>query len=781
MDSSTNVTKVLIVKQVDKVPRRGKSVERSAAMEARVTRLEEGMSEHQEALEVFSTVADRVKALDEEGEKLENEIMGILNNSKRSIRDEVLEMVQVNINDIRNEVLGAVRGEVQDTINAFRREMMGRIEGVEGRIGWNGGGELRGAAPHRIDVPKPTSFKGSRSAMEVDDFLWNMERYFKASNILEDHIKLQTAPFFLVNMALLWWRRREADIERARKRLSQLTHSQSIKEYVREFQELMLELPGLTEQEALFTFVNGLKTWAQLELQRAKVQNVSEAITIAERLIELKASIDRQKFNKDNKERGGGDRQPKKGKPNNNPGRQTNETGKPKTCHICGATNHIKFMCPFKGKNVAAVQGAESSDDEEGAQLGSLKLFNAVKASVVEPLKGTKRGSMFVEAVIEGKRVKALVDTSATHNLMREGVAKALGLHINQSRGTIKSVKSKAKPVAGEAKDMKIQIGDWNEKVSFSVIPLDDYDVVLGLRWFDQVRACIIPYSDSLVISDHERTSAIPVRRELNGMRMLSAIQFSRGLQRGEEAFSAFAVIEDENDSKVEVEVPKEVQELLEEFKDTMPNELPRKLPPKRDVDHKIELVTDALPPSRTPYRIEPPKLKELQKQLKGLIDAGMIQPSKSPYGAPVLFQKKRDGSLRMCVDYRVLNKLTVRNKYSIPIVGELFDQLGRAKWFSKINLRSGYWKVRIAKGDETKTTMVTRYGSYEFLVMPFGLTNAPATFYTLMNKVFHPYLDKFVVVYLDDIVVYSSTLHEHVEHLRLVLQALRENELYAK
>lgn len=146
-----------------------------------------------------------------------------------------------------------------------------------------------------------------------------------------------------------------------------------------------------------------------------------------------------------------------------------------------------------------------------------------------------------------------------------------------------------------------------------------------------------------------------------------------------------------------------------------------------------------------------------------------------------MLFQKKHDGSLRLCIDYRALNKVTIKNKYPIPLIADLFDQLGGAKFFSKLDLRPGYYQVRIAEGDEAKTTCVTRYGAFEFLVMPFSLTNALATFCTLMNKLFHPYLDKFVVVYLDDIVVYSDTLEEHVNHLRKVFQVLRENELYVK
>ncbi|KAL0451521.1 UNVERIFIED_CONTAM: RNA-directed DNA polymerase [Sesamum latifolium] len=163
------------------------------------------------------------------------------------------------------------------------------------------------------------------------------------------------------------------------------------------------------------------------------------------------------------------------------------------------------------------------------------------------------------------------------------------------------------------------------------------------------------------------------------------------------------------------------------------------------------------------------------------MLESSIIKPVKSLYGAPVLFQKKADGSLRMCCDYRALNKITVKNKYPIPLVADCFDRLSQANYFTKIDLRSGYWQVRIKEGDEAKTTVVTRYGAFEFLVMPFGLTNAPATFSTLMNQVLHVFLDELVVVYLDDIVIYSRTLAEHVEHLRQVLARLREYELYAK
>ncbi|GKA10733.1 putative nucleotidyltransferase, ribonuclease H [Tanacetum coccineum] len=171
----------------------------------------------------------------------------------------------------------------------------------------------------------------------------------------------------------------------------------------------------------------------------------------------------------------------------------------------------------------------------------------------------------------------------------------------------------------------------------------------------------------------------------------------------------------------------------------------------------------------------------ELSGQLKELQDKGFIRPSLSPWGVPVWFVKKKDGSFRMCIDYRELNKLTVKNRYPLPRIDDLFDQLQGSQFFSKINLRSGYHQLRVHEDDIPKTAFRTRYGHFEFTVMPFGLTNAPAVFMDLMNRVCMPYLDKFVIVFIDDILIYPETQKEHVKHLMLVLGLLKKEKLYAK
>ncbi|GJW41341.1 retrotransposon protein, putative, ty3-gypsy subclass [Tanacetum coccineum] len=210
------------------------------------------------------------------------------------------------------------------------------------------------------------------------------------------------------------------------------------------------------------------------------------------------------------------------------------------------------------------------------------------------------------------------------------------------------------------------------------------------------------------------------------------------------------------------------------------PDELPG-LPPAREIEFGIELIPGAEPISKAPYRMAPVELKELKEQLQEMLENGFIRPSVSPWGAPVLFVKKKDGSMRLCIDYRELNRITIRNRYPLPRIDDLFDQLQGAKYFSKIDLRSGYHQLRVREQDISKTAFRTRYGHYEFLVMPFGLTNAPAVFMDLMNRIFHEYLDKFVIVFIDDILVYSKSEEEHERHLRIVLEILRQKKLYAK
>jgi hypothetical protein len=286
------------------------------------------------------------------------------------------------------------------------------------------------------------------------------------------------------------------------------------------------------------------------------------------------------------------------------------------------------------------------------------------------------------------------------------------------------------------------------------ILQNQDIDVILGMNWM---------YQRGAVIDALHRT----IRLNLLDNKSHLLIQLSIP-KRTVERVCATSV-------KDICDIP-----VVCEFLDVFPDGL-LGLPPDREVEFVIELKPSTAPISRRAYIMPPNELAELKTQLQELFDKGFIRPNSSPWGYPALFVKKKDQTLRMCVDYRPLNEVIIKNKYPLPRIDILFDQLTGAKVFSKIDLRSRYHQIKIRPEDIPKTAFTTRYGLYEYLVMSFGLTNALTYFMYLMNSVFMLELDKFVVVFIDDILVYSKSEEEHAEHLRIVLTRLRDHQLYAK
>ncbi|GJW13864.1 putative reverse transcriptase domain-containing protein [Tanacetum coccineum] len=279
--------------------------------------------------------------------------------------------------------------------------------------------------------------------------------------------------------------------------------------------------------------------------------------------------------------------------------------------------------------------------------------------------------------------------------------------------------------------------------IDLMVIELGGFDIIIGMDWLSRYDATILCGEKKYI-------------------------------EKGGELFLAQVTEQEPKEKRLE-DVP-----VIRDFPEVFPEDLPG-LPPPRQVEFRIDLILGAAPVARAPYRLAPSEMKELSKQLQELLEKGFIRPSSSPWGAPVLFVKKKDGSFRICIDYRELNKLTIKNRYPLPRIDDLFDQLQGSSVYSKIDLRSGYHQLRIREEDIPITAFRTRYGHYEFQVMPFGLTNAPAVFMDLMNRVCKPYLDKLVIVFIDDILIYSKNKEEHGEHLKTILNLLRSEKLYAK
>ena len=419
-----------------------------------------------------------------------------------------------------------------------------------------------------------------------------------------------------------------------------------------------------------------------------------------------------------------------------------------------------------------------------------------------------------LSGVVLGIPVKFLVDSGASENFISERLVQENDLKVVKSQDKMQvqladgSTRASNRLVQGA----QVIFEEHAEFLDFRVMKLPKYDAILGKSWLDrwnpdidwregtisiQVgKRKVVLKSDTPTAGGREISSIFGRRAE---SKQVSALQMKRlarkekvyvalvrptledkGDKKDQEFMEANAIM-DLDDAKIETPFPREVKDILVEFQEVFPKELPAGLPPKRAVDHRIELLPGTEPPHRAPYRMSTQALDELKKQLKELTDNGYIQPSVSPFGAPVLFVPKKDGGFRMCVDYRALNKSTIRNRYPLPRIDDLLDRLGGANFFTKIDLRSGYHQIRVHPDDVPKTAFRTRYGHFEFLVLPFGLTNAPATFMHLMHSIFREHLDTFVIIFLDDILVYSRTLEEHKKHVRKTLEILRNNKLYAK
>jgi hypothetical protein len=348
-----------------------------------------------------------------------------------------------------------------------------------------------------------------------------------------------------------------------------------------------------------------------------------------------------------------------------------------------------------------------------------------------------------------------LFDSGASHTFISKKFVEQHCIPYNESReGFIIHSPGGQIFIKEVAFHVPVTLAERNFPTNMIVLKGQDIDVILGMNWLAQHKA---------ILNTDLRTIRLSCCQEEDLLSIPVAIP-AKPIGRVYEAI-----------------IP-EIQDIpvVCEFPGVFPEDLPG-LSPERDVEFVIELKPVMAPVSRRSYRLPPNELAELKTQLQDLLEKGFIRPSLSPWGCPAIFVKKKDQTLRMCVDYRPLNEVTIKNKYPLPRIDILFDQLTGARVFSKIDLRSSYHQICIRPEDIPKTSFTMWYGLFEYLVMSFGLTNALSHFTYLMNSVFMPEMDKFVVVFIDDILIYSKNEEEHALHLRIILTRLREHQLYAK
>ncbi|WVZ66968.1 hypothetical protein U9M48_016118 [Paspalum notatum var. saurae] len=440
-------------------------------------------------------------------------------------------------------------------------------------------------------------------------------------------------------------------------------------------------------------------------------------------------------------------------------------------CFHCGDSGHWSRQCPKKLGQQQQGQPSQGVPRQNPTQQMKSGTTNTVSQNQGPPnyTRG-KLNHVTAESVQEAPNIllgmflvnshpaSVLFDTGATHSFVTAKVVAKYNFPTTSMEKTmlVNSPGGKLE-INRVCENLSINIRGVAFPTSLKVLEADGIDIILGMDW-------LMKYDASLNCAERKAR----VTTTGNKMEFMVTAPPSGKDSGGRLALNATDMTQ------------LEAIHVVSEFPDVFPEELTG-MPPERSIEFSIELLPGTAPIAKKPYRISGSEHVEVKKQIDELLEKGYIRPSTSPWASPVLLVEKKDGSQRMCVDYRGLNAVTIKNKYPLPRIEDLFDKLRGACVFSKIDLRSGYHQLRIRPSDIPKTAFTTHYGLYEYTVMSFGLTNAPAFFMYMMNSVFMDCLDKFVVVFIDDILVYSKDKGEHADHLRHVLQKLRDNQLYAK
>ncbi|RVX04754.1 Retrovirus-related Pol polyprotein from transposon 297 [Vitis vinifera] len=479
----------------------------------------------------------------------------------------------------------------------------------------------------KVRVPELKGFNINKNVKELENFLWDIEQFFKAAHILDGE-KVSITSMYLTGDAKLWWRTRMEDD--AKSGMPQITTWETLKKKLKD---------QLFFHQHCETGVHDLPT----------------AMAITDCLEDYKMGSAISTMQRPKGKTSGEDH---KGCAADHPDGRILHLQWPSSSHRLPQREKLSTLVTTGDKG--------DSNSETPPKVNLLQLLN----------------------------VKALVDSGATHNFVATRETTRLGLKLEEDTSRIKAVNRKTQKIQGVAKNVPMQIGDRKGTCSLLCVPLDDFDLILDVDFLLRAKVALIPHLGGLMVLEEKQPCFVKALKTKDGGKgqpeMLSAIQLKKRLKKGQETYVAALIEIKEGQS---VEVLDLVIKILKKFRDVMPAELPKELPPRRPIDHKIELLPGTKALTQAPYR-------DASCRVVG------VTPQQGDH----------------------------QDKYPIPLAAELFDRLSKASYFTKLDLRSGYWQVRITVGDEGKATCVTRYGSYEFLVMPFGLTNAPAIFFNLMN-----------------------------------------------
>ncbi|GJS79050.1 putative reverse transcriptase domain-containing protein [Tanacetum coccineum] len=619
---------------------------------------------------------------------------------------------------------------------------------------------------------QPMNFKGTEGVVRLTQWLEKMESVFHISNCtVACQVKFATCT--LQGNALTWWdshvrvvghdvayevswktlKKMMTDKYYPRGEIKKLETKMwnlkvkgiDVMSYNQLFQELVMMCDRMfpEESDVVEKYIGGLPGMIHGSVKASKPKTMLEEIEFATELMDKKILTITERHAENKRKIGhlARDYKHRHTVANNNQ-RAQGKIQRVLTCYECGAQGYFKSDCP-KLKN-----------GNQGNQAGNVNVVArayAVSTARTNPNSNVVTGTF----LLNNRYASILFDTGA-------------------DRSFISTAFSSLIDIIPTTLDHGYDVELADEMGSF--------DIIIGTDWLAKYHDVIIcdeklvriPFGDEILIFHGDGSNSEHESR----LNINSCTKTQKYLLKGCPIFLAHVTMKKAEDKLKEKRL--EYIPIVQDFPEVFPEDLSG-IPPTRQVEFQIDLIPGAAPVARAPYRLASSMMKESSDQLKELSDKGFIRPSSSPWGSLVLFVKKKDGSFQMCIDYRELNKLTVKNRYLLLRVDDLFDQLQGSSIYSKIDLRPGYHQQRVHEEDIPKTAFRTRYGHYKFQVMPFGLTNLPAVFMDLMNRVCKPYLDKFVIVFIDDILIYSKSKQEHEEHLKLILELLKKEQLYAK
>ncbi|XP_030479409.2 uncharacterized protein LOC115696659 [Cannabis sativa] len=674
----------------------------------------------------------------------------------------------------------------------------------------------------------------------VEDWIYKINKFFDLHGVLPE-VRLAMVAFHLEGAPSTWfqWMEKgggfsnwESFIRALRMRfgvsiyddplgrISKLVQTGSVSSFQIEFESLMTQIKGVSEQYFLNFFVWGLKNEIRRELLLAKPIDLADAMAKAQLFEDRNDEL----VGRVRGETGRSNWSPKfmhpptpvtqKGIGVGSSGSNTSTPTTTKFSMPSAPSLPVKRLSPaeikekrekglcftcdekysfgHKCKNrvlILCTQGdeEEDEDDETGKVLMDSDDSQTEEVSLNSLANSTDPKIFRIQAFHGKEQLEVLIDTGSNNNFIQEALAARLGLTcVETKRFKVYMGNGNSLWCSQLCRGVELLLQGHQFTVDLYILPIWGIDVVLGMQWLQTLGPCIHDHKELTMEFQWQGSNIKLAGTSKSDAPQLSITQLRSMVREGDvtEMFMLAAGRDNHQQAvgeiqEIEATLPELAKGILTEFTDVFAE--PTQLPPYRGTDHRICLQPGTQPVKVRPYRYPYFQKDVIEKLVGEMTSYGFVRTSNSPYSSPVLLVKKKDGSWRFCVDYRALNNITIKDRFPIPTIDELLDELGGAQVFSKLDLRAGYHQIRMAPQDIHKTAFRTHEGHYEFTVMPFGLTNAPSTFQATMNRVFKPLLRRCVIVFFDDILVYSRTWEDHCQHLRMVLQILRDHCLFAK